>query len=201
MDTVTHWITQYGYGGLYVLLALGIVGVPVPDETLLTFTGFLVYRGQMHGAVALATAWAGSVTGITLSYLLGHFLGGWLIHRYGWWVHLTPQRMERVHAWFEHHGKWTLLFGYYVPGFRHVTAYAAGMACMRYWVFGVFAYGGALIWASTFLLLGYLLGPQWQTVVEYVEHGHAYVLYLTVLAAAIVAVVWIVGRVRGRPAG
>lgn len=198
MDTIIHWITHYRYGGLFLLLVLGIVGVPLPDETLLTFTGFLVYKGQMHPAAALATAVIGSSCGITLSYLLGYFLGAWLIHRYGEWVHLTPARIERVHGWFERYGRWTLTFGYFVPGFRHVTAYAAGMTRTHYGIFAVFAYSGALLWATTFLTLGYYLGPEWQKVLHYVGHGHRIVLSVMAGAVVVAGIVWIIRKVRNR---
>jgi membrane protein DedA with SNARE-associated domain len=198
MDTISHWISQYGYAGLFVLLMLGIVGVPVPDETLMTFVGFEVQKGNMHPGAALATAVVGSSCGITLSYLLGYFLGLWLIRRHGHWVHLTPERVERVHGWFEKYGKWTLTFGYFIPGFRHVTAYAAGMACMRYWMFAVFAYAGAVIWATSFLVVGYLLGPEWQKAIDYARRGRWVLVGLAALFVAVAVVVWSVRKTRAR---
>ena len=41
MDGVFAWLSAHGYGALYLLLALGVVGLPIPDETLLVFTGYL----------------------------------------------------------------------------------------------------------------------------------------------------------------
>jgi len=48
MDTLTHWLTSYGALGLFILMALGIVGVPIPEETTLTLAGFLVYRDTFN---------------------------------------------------------------------------------------------------------------------------------------------------------
>lgn len=171
MESITHWIAQYGYVGLFSLLVLGIVGLPIPDETLLTLVGYMVYKGELHGPMALAIAFFGSVCGITLSYTLGRTLGHWLIVRYGPWLHITPNRQAKVHAWFEHYGKWTLTFGYYLPGIRHLTAYTAGMTEMSYRHFALFAYCGAFVWASTFILLGYILGPSWNKVREWLPAG------------------------------
>jgi membrane protein DedA with SNARE-associated domain len=199
MHTISHWITDYGYGGLFALLVLGIVGVPIPDETLLTFVGFLAYKGEMHFWSALVTAFVGSCCGITLSYVLGCYLGGWLIHRYGYWVHLTPQRIERVHCWFEKYGKWTLTFGYFVPGFRHLTAYAAGMTTMRYGEFAAYAYVGAAIWATSFLCLGYYLGPGWRKALRYAESSQTILLCVVPVVIAIALIVWFV-KVRRRKA-
>src|SRR5260370_16420295 len=79
---VLAWIAQYGYLAIFSLLVLGIVGLPVPDETLLTFSGYLVYQGHLSLPLAFLSAFAGSACGITLSYILGRTFGLKLIHRY-----------------------------------------------------------------------------------------------------------------------
>ena len=171
LEQIFQWVSQYGYFAIFILLVLGIVGLPVPDETLLTFTGFLVYKGQMHFGYALAAGVAGSVGGITLSYLLGRWLGLALVHRYGRYIHLTEERIQKVHDWFERIGHWTLTFGYYVPGVRHFTAYTAGTVCMPFREFAAFAYSGAFIWCLSFISLGYFFGEQWETILETAHHN------------------------------
>jgi membrane protein DedA with SNARE-associated domain len=170
LETVLQWISAYGYEAIFVLLVLGIVGLPVPDETLLTFTGYLVYKGEMTFAGAYTAACLGSGVGITISYFLGKKLGLALLHRYGKYVHLTPEKIDRVHAWFHRIGRWTLTFGYFVPGVRHFTAYVAGTAELPYREFAVFAYSGSLIWSLTFISLGYFFGEQWNSMLESAEH-------------------------------
>ena len=125
---VLAWIAQYGYLAIFGLLMLGIVGLPVPDETLLTFTGYLVFRGHLSLPLAFAAALAGSTCGITISYTLGRTFGLELIHRYGRYMRITEEHVEKAHAWFERVGHWGLTFGYFIPGVRHLTAYAAGMS-------------------------------------------------------------------------
>ena len=128
---VLAWITQYGYIAIFCLLVLGIVGLPVPDETLLTFTGYLIYKGHMSPPLGFASALGGSVSGITISYLLGRTFGLVLIRRYGKYLRITEEHVQKAHAWFERVGHWGLTFGYFVPGVRHFTAYAAGMSQVR----------------------------------------------------------------------
>src|SRR3974377_429842 len=137
---VLAWITQYGYGAIFLLLVLGIVGLPVPDETLLTFTGYLIFKGHLSPPLAFASAVAGSASGITVSYTLGRVFGMALIHRYGKYLHVTPERLERAHAWFARIGQWALTFGYFIPGVRHLTAYAAGISTLELPRFALFAY-------------------------------------------------------------
>jgi membrane protein DedA with SNARE-associated domain len=177
---VLAWITQYGYVAIFSLLVLGIVGLPVPDETLLTFTGYLVFAGRLSLPLAFLSAFAGSACGITLSYTLGRTFGLPLIHRYGRYLRITEAHVEKAHVWFRRAGHWSLTFGYFIPGVRHFTAYAAGMSDLEYPVFALFAYSGAALWATAFLSLGYLLGEQWKAVQANIDH------YLAGCATAVV---------------
>lgn len=161
METLLPWIGHYGYPALFVLLLLGIVGIPFPDEALLLFAGYLVHQGDLDLAPALVAAFLGSVGGITLSYGLGRTLGHYLIAHYGPVVRVTTEQMNRVHRWFDRTGKWSLVFGYFFPGIRHLTALVAGASELRFPPFTLFAYTGALLWSMTFILLGYFLGEEW----------------------------------------
>jgi membrane protein DedA with SNARE-associated domain len=182
---VFAWISHYGYIAIFFLLVFGIVGLPIPDETLLTFTGYLLYRGRLSAPLAFACAFAGSASGITISYELGRLFGHTLLVRYGKYIHLTAERLARAHAWFERIGHWALTFGYFIPGVRHLTAYAAGMSDVRPGQFALFAYSGSLLWVSTFLSLGYFLGERWVVVQQQV---HQYLIWAGVgLAIALAA--------------
>ena len=179
---VLAWITQYGYIAIFSLLVLGIVGLPVPDETLLTFSGYLVFQGHLSLGPALLSGFAGSACGITISYILGRTFGLTLIHKYGKYLRITEAHVEKAHVWFRRAGHWSLTFGYFIPGVRHFTAYAAGMSELEYRPFALFAYGGAALWAATFIGLGYLLGERWKSVQENIHH---YFLGFTILGLVV----------------
>jgi membrane protein DedA with SNARE-associated domain len=195
---VLAWITQYGYLAIFGLLVLGIVGLPVPDETLLTFTGYLVFKGHLSLPLAFAAAFAGSTCGITISYTLGRTFGLALIHRYGKYIHITEAHIHKAHAWFERVGHWSLTFGYFIPGVRHVTAYAAGMSEVEPHQFALFAYSGACLWVATFLGLGYFLGDQWKAVERDIDHYLAGATIAVVILVAAYLVWWRWRRARGK---
>ncbi len=44
METITHLISTYGYSVIFVAMTLGIVFLPVPEETLMIFCGFQIAR-------------------------------------------------------------------------------------------------------------------------------------------------------------
>ncbi len=163
-ETILRWVIEYGYVGIFAVLALGIVGAPIPDEGVLAFAGYLVYEGKLQIYPLLAAAFLGSACGITLSYGLGRTFGRYLISEFGHTVHITGDNVTHVHTWYDRVGKWGLLFGYYLPGVRHLIAFGAGIAKLPVAVFALFAFTGALIWSVTFVCAGYFLGKEWTLV-------------------------------------
>jgi len=163
-ETILRWVIEYGYIGIFSLLTLGIIGAPIPDEALLAFAGYLVYNGQFQLVPTVAAAFLGSMCGITLSYELGRTIGNYLITKFGPAVQITGDKVTHVQSWFERVGKWGLLFGYYLPGVRHLIAFGAGVSKLPLSVFALFAFTGSFIWSVTFISAGYFLGRQWTLV-------------------------------------
>lgn len=168
-DTFALWLLEYGSIALFCLLALGIVALPIPDETLLVISGVLIHQGHLYLIPTLFAAYAGSMCGITLSYLLGRTAGHFIIKRYGKWVGINDQNLQKAHDWYEYLGKWTLTFGYFIPGVRHVTGIFAGTTELEYPVFALFAYTGAFLWATVFLSIGYFFGPYWTHILGFMD--------------------------------
>jgi membrane protein DedA with SNARE-associated domain len=198
MEGVFAWVLAHGYWALFLLLALGVVGLPIPDETLLVFTGYLISQGKLNPVGAVAASVAGAWTGISGSYLLGRTLGIGVVHRYGKYVHLTETRLAKVHIWFDRVGHWALFIGYYIIGVRHFTAVVAGMSRVGYPTFIAYAWAGGAIWVGTFITVGYFLGENWRQVAELVHRYVAYASIAIVAAAAIWYVLW-KRRSRTRP--
>lgn len=185
MSHAAAFIHAHGYPGVFALLTLGIVGLPVPDEWLLTFVGYLVFKGQFQVVPALATVILGSICGISVSYGLGRTLGHFFVRRYGRWFHLTEERMGRAQAWFDRTGRWSLLVGYFIPGVRHLAGFVAGTSRLRFPEFGLFAYSGAILWSSTFVSIVYFSGKEWSHATRAM---HRDIVIGAVLAAAAVLV-------------
>lgn len=163
-------MSTYGYLAIFSLLVLGIVGLPVPDEFLLTGCGFLIYQGHLRPVPAFAAALAGSMSGITVSYTIGRTVGWKFLHsRFGRFLHISDERIRLVHDWFNRIGHWALLIGYFVPGVRHFTAIVAGTSKLEYRSFALFAYCGATAWVSTFLFIGYHFGNRWEEILKLVD--------------------------------
>jgi membrane protein DedA with SNARE-associated domain len=181
VDWALAKITAHGAEGLFVLLMLGVVGLPIPDETLLVFSGYMISQGRMSPLHTWLFAVAGSWCGISLSYTIGRTLGLGVVHRFGKFLHITEERLNRVHGWFDRIGHWALFVGYYIAGLRHFTAMVAGISKLRFLSFMAFAWSGGVLWVTTFLTLGYFLGDKWQRIAEVI---HNYLLYASIAILA-----------------
>lgn len=191
-----NWVAQYGGFALFTLLIFGIVGLPVPDETLLVFCGYLIYKGTLNPIGTWVGAALGSIFGITGSYIIGRTLGlGFLHSRFGKWLHVTDERIHKVHDWFNRIGHWALFVGYYIPGVRHFTAIVAGTSCLEYPSFALFAYSGACLWVTSFLFLGYWFGEDWERMFAVI---HRNLVVVTIAAAALVGCWFLVRWLRAR---
>jgi membrane protein DedA with SNARE-associated domain len=178
------WISKYGPFALFVLFALGIIALPVPEESLMVISGILISQGDLPFVSTVLACIVGSMVGITVSYLIGRTAGHYMLIKYGSWFGLTKERLAQAHEWFESYGKWTLFFGYFIPGVRHFTGIFAGASELSYHHFSFFAYMGALAWASTFLSIGYFFGDYWLSIYEIIESKiEIVVIGLIILAA------------------
>ena len=132
----------------------GILGLPIPDELLLTFAGGLVRRGDLAGPPTLAAAVAGGIAGMTFNYMVGRFG----VRVLGRLRAFESDTLNRAQSWFTRWGTWLLVFGCFVPGLRHVTPLAAGSGKLNFRTFCAYAYPGAALWSTTFIAIGYYAG-------------------------------------------
>ncbi|MBA3536713.1 MAG: DedA family protein [Tatlockia sp.] len=165
---LSFWLSHYGSFALFGLLALGIIGLPIPDETLLVLSGYLMAQSKLSLWLTPICALLGTMFGITISYLIGYFGGRLLILRFGKWLGITKEKLDHLHQQFERRGKWLLFICYFIPGVRHLAGIAAGISYLRFWEFALFAYSGALVWTSSFLIIGFFFHETWGKIEHFI---------------------------------
>jgi membrane protein DedA with SNARE-associated domain len=195
MPHAAELVARYGYFAIFGLLMLGIVGPLIPDETILVFAGIFARQGKLEYLAVLAAGYAGSLCGITMSYLIGRNGLAYLVERVPFMRNHSKKYLDRVNQWFERYGRWTLFFGYFVVGVRHFTALVAGTSKMRLGYFAMYAYTGGLIWVICFVSLGYFLGDQWERVGLTLHWGAAVIA----IAIAAGAGIWVWWKRRAQP--
>ena len=182
MHALLLTIIDYSYIGIFAALGLGIIGLPIPDETLLAFAGFLSFKGKLSFFLTFFASFLGASCGISISYFLGKYGSGYISNKYSEKLTAYSGRLKEVGEVYNKYGEFALLMGYFIPGFRHFTAIFAGISHFPYWRFALFAYTGAFLWTATFLTFGYLIGSEWYLVSHYSNRFFIPVIILLALA-------------------
>lgn len=157
MEHLLEYIGQYGYISIFFFLSLGIFGLPMPDEIVVTFAGYLASAGTFRFVFAILLTFSGVMIGTLFTYMLGRKIGKPLIQRFGRYVMLSPHRMQKVENWFMTYGSWTVTAGYFLPGMRHLICYASGMSGMSMRRYVLFAIPGVIVSTTICVLVGYFI--------------------------------------------
>jgi len=170
-ETLLHWLSAYGYLAIFLLLAGGVVGIPIPDELLLAFAGYLVSKGNLLGFATIMAAFFGSICGITITYSLGRTAGSYIIKKWGHIIRISEERLTRAGSTINRKGKPVMFFSYFLPGLRQATPFTAGLTGIRFPVFAACAYTGGLVWSASFVVVGYCAGKQWLSTSEKIHQS------------------------------
>lgn len=190
MHQLDYLLEHFGYFGIMIALIGGIIGLPLPDEILLTYVGYNVFQTKMAYIPSLLFAFAGAIGGISLSFLLGVKLGLPFLHKFGPKIHITEDKIDRTKKLFAKFGPYLLFIGYFIPGVRHITAYLAGINSFSFKKFAIFAYAGAALWVFTFITLGKVLGEEWSKVAIYMSKYSIYIIFIVILVLIVGAFVY-----------
>jgi membrane protein DedA with SNARE-associated domain len=185
-------LEHYGYLGVGGMLFLEDFGVPVPGEIMLIAAAVLAGAGQMNIAVVFLVAVLAAVIGDNIGFIVGHFGGRPLVERFGRYVFLTPERLERAENYFNAHGGKVVTIARFIDGLRQINGLLAGIAGMHWLKFLGYNALGAVLWVGTWCALGYLAG---ENIVEIYDTFERYKWYVIGALAVVIAIV-ITRRVR-----
>ncbi|MGH9088746.1 MAG: DedA family protein [Acidimicrobiales bacterium] len=198
---VVTQIGQYGYLGVFVLMVLESACIPVPSEVVMLFGGalaggFVVAGVHVHmNVVAVAlTGTAGNLVGSWIAYAVGRVGGRPLIERFGRYVMLRHDDLDKAERFFARRGTPAVLIGRVLPVVRTFISLPAGIAEMRLVTFSALTVAGSLPWTFALALVGYALAASWKSV------SAAFTPISIVVGVLLVATIawWVVHRVRLR---
>ena len=206
---VTQVYDAVGYAGVALWVAIESVIIPIPSEFVLPFAGFLVGAGTsiepltgQPWSLALVTiaGTIGSVIGALVAYAIGYYGGRPVIERWGRFLRITPDDLDRTDAFFARHGNKAAFFGRLIPVVRSLVSFAAGIARMPLLPFIVFTALGSLPFTFVLVFAGTQLGANWASIGDVIKRFEYAILAL--LAIAIVGFVWVrIIRPRRRATG
>jgi len=153
--------------------------VLVPGEAAIVIGGALASQGRIPLSAAIVAAILGAIVGDTIGYGVGKRWGEQLLPRLS---RRRARNLEKAKGFLRRHPGWTVALGRFPPGIRTFVPGAAGMSHVRYRSFLVSNVAGAIVWGSTFVLLGYAAGRSWRRVEALVARGGLILLAAVLLA-------------------
>jgi membrane protein DedA with SNARE-associated domain len=176
-------LDQYGYLAVAGLVLVEDFGVPVPGETILILAAVYAGTGRLNILLVALLGFCGAVLGDNVGFAIGHFGGRRLVLRYGRYVFITPERLDRATDFFERHGGKIIIVARFIEGLRQANGIVAGITGMHWRRFLIFNAIGAALWVGVWTTLGYVSGSHIDTIYN------AGVRYSTYLLAVLVIVV------------
>ena len=180
IDFIVSSVSSWGYAGIFVMMFLESSFFPFPSEVAMIPAGYLAHKGEMSLVLAFISGTLGSLLGAIFNYYLCYFFGREIILKYGKFVGITHEKMDKFEAFFNKHGEISTFNSRLIPGIRQYISLPAGLAKMNIFRFCLFTTLGAGIWCAVLLAIGYFLGsnPDKQTL-----------LTITIVLLAVVAVI------------
>ena len=199
-DLVTQIYSAVGYLGVALWVAIESVIIPIPSELVLPFAGFLVGQGtaiepltRQPWNVVLVTLFGtlGATLGALIAYAIGWYGGRPVIERWGRYLGITPDDLDRADDFFARHGDAAAFFGRMVPIIRSLVSFAAGVAHMRLGRFIVFTFLGSLPWTLLLVVAGMVMGANWEEIGGILKRFE----YLVLAILIVIALLWVWFRI------
>jgi membrane protein DedA with SNARE-associated domain len=189
MEPLTLFVEHWGYAAIFAVVVLGNLGVPVPEETILTLAGYLVWRGDLRLGLVLMVAIASASVGDNGSYWLGRRLGSRALNRYQPRLRLSPAKLEAGRRFVAKHGALAVFLGRFLPGLRFAVGPLAGIAGIPAPVFFIANVLGACCYVPAVVAVGYAIGRGAGPRLEHLRTT-AFAVEHVVVAAAILGMLW-----------
>jgi membrane protein DedA with SNARE-associated domain len=160
LDWYQHALESGGYWVVGLLMTCESSVLPLPSESIIPLAASWSHSGKIPiGIPGIILAGAlGSWLGATIVYWLSRLAGRPLLMRYGSYVLITPEKIQKSENWMSHYGAAGVFVARLLPGARQLVGIPAGIARMNYLTFSIFTLIGSAIWCSVLCWLGVKIG-------------------------------------------
>ena len=166
LGIITQVYGAIGWPGVVFLMAVESAAIPFPSELIMPLAGWLLI--QAKGGSVWWVLLAGFYGG--LGNLLGSWVAYWvsmkggrpLLLKYGKYVLMSKDEVDKAETWFNKYGEWAVFIGRLLPVVRTFISIPAGLARMNLWRFSLYTFAGSFIWSLGLAYGGFLLGENWE---------------------------------------
>lgn len=185
-------IKKIGYAGIFFLMVLESVNIPIPSEVIMTFSGFLVQKSIFSFWLVVLVGVLGNMAGSLVSYYLAlaFIKNGWYERYRVLKIIINEHSLKTGEEWFRKYGKSSIFFSRMLPVVRTFISFPAGLSRMNLLDFSILSVAGSLIWSTFLTWLGFVLGENWSMLRVYFEKFDYLILFLIAVSVAI----WIWNR-------
>jgi membrane protein DedA with SNARE-associated domain len=198
LENFASWLVgligDWGYTGIFLLMAIESSAIPFPSEVVMPPAGYLAYKGQMNVWLVMLAGVGGSLVGAYANYIVAQKVGRWFFIRYGKWFLLKESTLVKAERYFAAHGEITTFIGRLIPAIRQLISIPAGIANMRLDRFFLYTAAGAGLWCAVLVAIGWLIGSTGadrataELVARYSHQALLIILPLAVIAVAVYVV-------------
>lgn len=195
-QAIIEIMNQYGYWGIFLLIAIENIFPPIPSEVILTFGGFMTTYTDLKIIGIIIASVLGSTVGAIILYLVGRIFDKQRLERIvqgklGKLLHFKVEDIEKANAWFEKRGYVTVFFCRFIPIVRSLISIPAGMAKLKILPFLVLTIAGSAIWNTVLIYLGVMAGASWEKISQYID-GYAKIVFVILLVVFIALAIWFI---------
>ena len=194
VSRIGDWDPLWAYAFLLLSAFLENVLPPVPGDTVVLFSAFLVGRGVFDWAPVYAVTCAGGLCGFAVVYVLGITKGRAFIEGPGRRF-FSAEALERVEVWLRRYGMWLIFVSRFLSGLRSVVALSAGITRLPWARVMTLGLASMAMWNGVLLYVGMVAGENWESLLPLLKQYNR--LVLTALVA-IVALLWMRSRYRAK---
>ena len=193
-------MNQFGYLGIFLLIAIENIFPPIPSEVILLFGGFMSTYTNMHIVGIIIASTLGSLVGAYALYFIGKIFNKERLKKIvrgkiGKVLRLKEKDIDMADEWFDKKGNKTVFFCRFIPIVRSLISIPAGMSEMPLGKFTLYTVVGSLIWNTVLSIAGQTVGATWESILAIFEqYSHIAAIVLVILGVG--AIVWFYSKKR-----
>jgi membrane protein DedA with SNARE-associated domain len=143
-----EWVRDWGYAGVFILMAMESSIFPVPSEVVMPPAAFWAAQGKMDFWGVVLAGTAGSWFGSAVTYFVARWAGAPLVRRYGKWFFMGPEKVGLAEVWVRDYGVLGVFVARLLPVVRHLISIPAGLFRMPFAAFSAVTTVGAFLWCA-----------------------------------------------------